>query len=144
VERVAGDLAPRAIQRRISVRNEVPQNLRAWADADRLEQVLLNLIENGIKYGRDDGSVTIGGRLQPENRIEVWVKDDGPGIPPESRDRVFERFYRVDRARSREKGGTGLGLAIVKHIVNAHGGQVWVQSDLGTGATFFLTLPQAE
>jgi two-component system phosphate regulon sensor histidine kinase PhoR len=72
--------------------------------------------------------------------VELWVQDDGPGIPPEAKDRVFERFYRVDRARSRETGGTGLGLAIVKHIVQAHGGEVWVKSELDAGTTFFFTL----
>ena len=74
-------------------------------------------------------------------RVEMWVRDDGPGIPVESRDRVFERFYRVDRARSRETGGTGLGLSIVKHIVQAHGGEVWLKSELGQGTTFHFTLP---
>ena len=69
------------------------------------------------------------------------MRDDGPGIPPEAQSRVFERFYRVDKARSRDQGGTGLGLAIVKHIVHAHGGEVWVKSDLGKGAAFYFTLP---
>jgi two-component system phosphate regulon sensor histidine kinase PhoR len=71
------------------------------------------------------------------------VRDNGPGIPPDSVDRVFERFYRVDKARSREQGGTGLGLSIVKHIVQSHGGEVWVESELGKGTTFFFTLPAA-
>ena len=71
------------------------------------------------------------------------MSDDGPGIPEEARERVFERFYRVDRARSRDTGGTGLGLSIVKHIVQSHGGEVWVESELGHGAKFFFTLPQA-
>jgi two-component system phosphate regulon sensor histidine kinase PhoR len=69
------------------------------------------------------------------------LKDDGPGIPDEAQERIFERFYRVDRARSRETGGTGLGLSIVKHIVQAHGGEVWVKSEVGQGATFYFTLP---
>jgi len=71
------------------------------------------------------------------------VRDNGPGIPPDAIDRVFERFYRVDKARSREQGGTGLGLSIVKHIIQFHGGEVWVESQLGQGATFFFTLPLA-
>ncbi len=71
------------------------------------------------------------------------MSDDGPGIPEEARERVFERFYRVDRARSRDTGGTGLGLSIVKHIVQSHGGEVWVESEPGHGAKFFFTLPQA-
>ena len=72
------------------------------------------------------------------------MQDDGPGIPPEALDRVFERFYRVDKARSREQGGTGLGLSIVKHIVQSHGGEVWAKSEPGKGATFFFTLPQGQ
>ncbi len=76
--------------------------------------------------------------------MELWISDDGPGIPRESLDRVFERFYRVDAARSREQGGTGLGLSIVKHIVQAHGGEVRAESDPGKGTTFRLTLPHEE
>jgi two-component system phosphate regulon sensor histidine kinase PhoR len=72
------------------------------------------------------------------------VRDNGPGIPPESVERVFERFYRVDKARSREQGGTGLGLAIVKHIVKSHGGEAWVESECGNGSNFYFTLPMAE
>jgi two-component system phosphate regulon sensor histidine kinase PhoR len=105
--------------------------------------VLFNLVENAIKYGRAEGTVSIGGEDNSSGRAELWVKDDGPGIPQDAMERVFERFYRVDRARSRETGGTGLGLSIVKHIVQAHGGEVWVRSDLGQGATFYFTLPQS-
>lgn len=76
-----------------------------------------------------------------DGALEIFVRDDGPGIPPESIDRVFERFYRVDKARSRDQGGTGLGLSTVKHIVHAHGGKVWAESEPGRGATFFFTLP---
>jgi len=102
-------------------------------------------VDNAIKYGRTQGTVTVGGRADDEEgRLEIFVQDDGPGIPPESLDRVFERFYRVDKARSRDQGGTGLGLSIVKHIVHNHGGKVWVKSELGKGATFFFTLPMAK
>ena len=87
------------------------------------------------------GEVQVGARPLAEG-VELWVKDDGACIPTEAQPRIFERFFRVDRARSRETGGTGLGLAIVKHIVQAHGGQVWVRSELGQGATFYFTLPQ--
>jgi len=76
-----------------------------------------------------------------DGRLEIFVRDDGPGSPAEALDRVFERFYRVDKARSREQGGTGLGLSIVKHIVQAHGGEVWVKSESGKGAAFCFTLP---
>src|SRR4029077_18457733 len=111
-------------------------------DPDRLEQVLGNLIANAIKYGRPNGSVTVGARATEAGPIEIYVRDDGPGIPPEALERIFERFYRVDKARSREQGGTGLGLSIVKHIVQSHGGRVWAKSKVGQGASFYFTLPQ--
>jgi len=141
VDRVVDDLQSRAADRKTILQNLVPAGLAARADADRLHQVLFNLVENAIKYGKAEDHVSIGGRATSEKPVELWVQDDGPGIPAESRERVFERFYRVDRARSRETGGTGLGLAIVKHIVQAHGGEVWVKSEVGAGSTFFFTLP---
>jgi len=143
VSHVIDDLQARAADKNATLRNEIPPDLQARADTDRLQQVLFNLVENAIKYGRADGTVAIGGQPGPDGKIELWVKDDGPGIPPEARERIFERFYRVDRARSRETGGTGLGLSIVKHIVQAHGGEVWVKSELGQGSVFSFTLPKA-
>lgn len=143
-QRVLDDLRSRAHEKVIRLDNSVPVGLIAQADADRLQQVLFNLVENAIKYGRNEGCVTIGGNEAPEGKVELWVRDDGPGIPVESRERVFERFYRVDRARSRDTGGTGLGLSIVKHIVQAHGGEVWLKSDLGAGTTFHFTLAKGE
>jgi two-component system phosphate regulon sensor histidine kinase PhoR len=140
--RVIDDLNSRADEKQMRVDNTVPAGLSARADADRLQQVLFNLVENAIKYGRNEGSVTIGGKDTGDGKIEMWVRDDGPGIPVESRERVFERFYRVDRARARESGGTGLGLSIVKHIIQAHGGEVWLKSDVGSGTTFHFTLPR--
>jgi len=143
VAHVIDDLQARAADKKITLQNSLPAEVRARADTDRLQQVLFNLIENAIKYGRAEGGVIIGGEMKSEGMVELWVKDDGPGIPTEAKERIFERFYRVDRARSRETGGTGLGLSIVKHIVQAHGGEVWVKSEPGQGATFFFTLPQA-
>jgi two-component system phosphate regulon sensor histidine kinase PhoR len=142
-DKIFGDLKPPAENKNITLVNELP-HLTASADADRLEQVLANLVDNAIKYGRPHGMVTVGGRAIENGKLEIYVKDDGPGIPSESLKRVFERFYRVDKARSREQGGTGLGLSIVKHIVQAHGGEVWVKSELGAGSTFHFTLPQAD
>lgn len=141
VSRVVEDLQSRAAERGGVIDNTVPPRLGARADADRLQQVLFNLIENAIKYGRPQGRIVVGGRLRDDEKVEVWVRDDGPGIPPEARERIFERFFRLDRARSRETGGTGLGLSIVKHIIQAHGGEVWVKSEPGAGATFYFTLP---
>jgi len=142
VEKVLGDLKPPADNKSVTLVNQLPE-LTVAADAGRLEQVLANLVDNAIKYGRTQGTVTVGGKTE-NGMIEVFVQDDGPGIPPESLDRVFERFYRVDKARSREQGGTGLGLSIVKHIVQSHGGKVWVETELGKGAKFFFTLPEGK
>jgi two-component system phosphate regulon sensor histidine kinase PhoR len=141
-EKVLADLKARTDAKGVKLVNDLPE-LTAMADADRLEQVLANLVDNAIKYGRADGTVIVGGQKTDADKIEIFVQDDGPGIPPESLDRVFERFYRVDKARSREQGGTGLGLSIVKHIVQSHGGKVWVKSEPGKGATFLFTLPAA-
>lgn len=140
---VVDDLANRAAERQVALLNEVPAGLGVRADGDRLQQVLFNLVDNAIKYGRAGGQVRLGARRLNAETVESWVADDGPGIPPEAGERVFERFYRVDRARSRDAGGTGLGLSIVKHIIQAHGGEVRLQSEPGKGATFFFTLPVA-
>ncbi len=112
------------------------------ADADALNQVFGNLIENAMKYGKSGGRVVVAARLQ-EHVVAFSVQDFGPGIASEHLNRIFERFYRVDKARSRESGGTGLGLAISKHIVLAHGGTIWAESELGLGTTFIFTLPPA-
>jgi two-component system phosphate regulon sensor histidine kinase PhoR len=110
------------------------------ADPDAMNQVIGNLVENALKYARAGKRIRVGARLL-ESEVEFSVQDFGPGIPFEHLERIFERFYRVDKARSRDSGGTGLGLAIVKHIVQAHGGRIWAQSELGAGATFHFTLP---
>ena len=142
-EHVRTDLEARAAAKQVKLANEIPADLAANADADRLQQVLFNLVDNAIKYGRTGGHVVLGARRNERQQIELWIRDDGPGIPLEAQSRVFERFYRVDKARSRDAGGTGLGLAIVKHIVSSHGGEVWVESEPGKGAAFFFTLPEA-
>jgi two-component system, OmpR family, phosphate regulon sensor histidine kinase PhoR len=112
------------------------------ADPDAMHQVFGNLIENSLKYAKSGRRIRAGARLLP-SEVEFFVQDFGPGIASEHLDRIFERFYRVDKARSRDSGGTGLGLAIVKHIVQAHGGRLWAESELGAGATFHFTLPLA-
>jgi two-component system phosphate regulon sensor histidine kinase PhoR len=144
VARLLEERQSRVRDKSVRVRNDVPAGLIVCADADRIEQVLLNLVDNALKYGGPCVEVTVGARRREEDGlVEVWVKDNGPGIAPEHRERIFERFYRVDRARSREQGGTGLGLSIVKHIVQSHGGEVWVNSEVGRGSTFCFTLPPA-
>jgi two-component system phosphate regulon sensor histidine kinase PhoR len=105
------------------------------ADEDLLNQVFINLLDNAIKYTPRNGKITIRSR-ESNNRLVTTITDTGVGIPHESLSRVFERFYRVDKARSRNQGGTGLGLAIVKHIVESHGGEVMVESEVGKGSTF--------
>jgi two-component system phosphate regulon sensor histidine kinase PhoR len=117
-------------------------DLMVMADPDAMNQVFGNLIENALKYGRKGKRIRVGAR-ESESEVEFTVQDFGPGIAFEHLERIFERFYRIDKARSRESGGTGLGLAIVKHIVQAHGGRIWVESELGAGATFHFTLPVA-
>jgi two-component system phosphate regulon sensor histidine kinase PhoR len=139
---VLEDLKSKAEDRQVTLLNHIPPTLQVHGDADRLQQVLANLVDNAIKYGKPAGRVVVGGRSLHEDLVEAWVADDGVGIPPESRTRVFERFYRVDKGRSREQGGTGLGLSIVKHIIQAHGGEVRVDSELGKGTCFYMTLPR--
>jgi two-component system phosphate regulon sensor histidine kinase PhoR len=141
-EKVFVQLRPKAEGKQTQLVNELPE-LTANGDANRLDQVLTNLVDNAIKYGRASGTITVGGKKRDDGTLEIFVRDDGPGIPPEALNRVFERFYRVDKARSRDQGGTGLGLSIVKHIVQAHGGEVRVASEPGQGATFFFTVPAA-
>ncbi|MGH7990885.1 MAG: sensor histidine kinase, partial [Limisphaerales bacterium] len=134
------ELRDRAAARQIKFVSELKSEM-VWADRERLQQVFFNLLDNAIKYGRDGGEVSVRARTISQNEIEVQVQNDGAGIPAAAIERVFERFYRVDKARSREEGGTGLGLAIVKHIVLAHDGRVWAQSEPERGAIFFFTLP---
>ncbi len=140
VQRVMDELAEKAEKRGVELRNAVSASLSAHADSGRLQQVLTNLIDNALKYGRENGCVIVEAEAA-DNEVILSISDDGPGIPLDARERVFERFYRIDKARSREQGGTGLGLSIVKHIVQAHGGRVWVDTSAANGAKFCLTLP---
>lgn len=118
-----------------------PKEAIVKGDPQRIFQVLTNLISNGIKYSGDETIVTVGVEAGKKD-VSVFVKDNGQGIPPEHIRRIFERFYRVEKSRSRDKGGTGLGLAIVKHIVEAHGSSVSVTSSIGKGCTFSFKLPR--
>ena len=129
-------------KKKISVSvGELPPTLLLYGDRQYLEQVLTNVLDNAIKYGHERGRIVISATERDQREVEISVKDDGIGIPKEDLLRVFERFYRVDKGRSRELGGTGLGLSIVKHIIQAHGGKIWVESQLGEGSTFYFTLP---
>ena len=113
---------------------------QVMADPDALQQVFGNLIENAVKYGKQGGRIVVGCRRIGEN-VEFFVQDYGAGIPSQHLSRLFERFYRVDTARSRESGGTGLGLAIVKRILETHKGDIWVESEVGQGTAFLFRLP---
>jgi two-component system phosphate regulon sensor histidine kinase PhoR len=123
-------------------RNEIPSSLAVQADRDYLEQILINLLDNAVKYTPEGGKVIVSAIEKDSKEIQFSVEDNGIGIPKEDLSRIFERFYRVDKGRSKELGGTGLGLSIVKHLVQAHGGRVWVESQIGKGSTFYLTLPK--
>lgn len=140
VEDVIGSLSAAAAARKIAVHNQVPPDAEVVADPHRLIQMLTNLIENAIKFNREEGSVSIKYHADACERIQI--EDTGEGIPSHHLDRLFERFYRVDRARSRELGGTGLGLAIVKHLARAHGGEITVESSVGKGTRFTIELPR--
>ncbi|MFQ5780668.1 MAG: two-component system histidine kinase PnpS [Nitrospiria bacterium] len=126
-------------QQRFSV--SVPPAIRMWADAEKFSLVLINIIDNAVKYTPESGEIRIHAD-EKETDIRIEIEDDGIGIPKEDLYRIFERFYRVDRTRSRELGGTGLGLSIVKKIVEAHGGEVMVESRIGKGSRFILTFPR--
>jgi two-component system phosphate regulon sensor histidine kinase PhoR len=136
---VITSLAAQATSQNVTVGNEVSAETTVFADPRRLEQMLTNLVENAIKFNRDGGEVFI--ECENGSRSIIRVRDTGEGIPAQHLERLFERFYRVDRARSRDLGGTGLGLAIVKHLARAHGGEVRVRSELGQGSVFEIDLP---
>lgn len=118
--------------------------ISVYADKQKVKQVVVNLVENALKYGNEGGTITTGFYQMDEGRVYVEVSDDGPGIAEHHLARIFERFYRADRSRSREIGGTGLGLAIVKHIIEAHGQTVTVRSKLGVGSSFGFTLDKGK
>jgi two-component system phosphate regulon sensor histidine kinase PhoR len=135
------DSGPRLRERRLEIVHEAAGRVMAWADPHALEQILGNLLDNAVKYTEPGGRIEI--RVENgDPKVRVRVKDTGIGIPEEDLARIFERFYRVDKARSRALGGTGLGLAIVKHLVQSLGGEISVQSRLGEGSTFTFTLPR--
>ena len=135
------DLRPLAARKdiRLVVENLPPEPEQMYGDRERLKQVMINLVDNAVKYTEPGGTVTIRVALDSQQCM-ISVEDTGHGIPVEHQTRIFERFYRVDRDRSREVGGTGLGLAIVKHIVEAHGGTMSVQSAVGKGSVFAFSL----
>jgi two-component system phosphate regulon sensor histidine kinase PhoR len=143
VQDVLTSLAGRAAERNVALHNEVAEDVTLRADARRLEQMLTNLADNAVKFSREGGEVRVS-HERDARRDRISVSDTGEGIAPEHIARIFERFYRVDRARSRALGGTGLGLAIVKHLARAHGGEARVSSTVGEGTIFTVELPREE
>ncbi len=144
---VAGDVTAifetEAARKRLALLTRIPPELTVRADRDRLAQILVNLVDNAVKYTPEGGQITLDAMAKGSAAVEVGVSDTGIGIPSIDLPRIAERFYRVDKARSRELGGTGLGLAIVKHLVHAHGGELRIESELGKGTTVRFTLPAA-
>ncbi len=140
VEHTIDNVEQLAKEKNIAISSEVPEDMSAWADEQALEQVLLNLVDNAVKYTPAGGKIVV--RAVPRgDHVRIEVEDNGPGIEPRHRARVFERFYRVDKGRSREVGGTGLGLAIVKHLAEAMEGQVGVEPAAPHGSIFWIHLP---
>ncbi len=139
IQSIIGEFVPMAEEKNIQlIFNPVKEGLQVFGDKDKIRQVFVNLLQNAIKY-TDEGSIEIF--LDEEKKfVNISVKDTGIGIPEEDLNQVFERFYRVDKARSRAVGGTGLGLAIVKHIIEAHNSKIIVQSKQGEGSTFSFKL----
>jgi two-component system, OmpR family, phosphate regulon sensor histidine kinase PhoR len=140
LESAAHNCEIQAAERKIRVMLDCDGDLQAKMKPDLLEQAVTNLLDNAIKYSEPGCEVQVRGERTP-GEISIHVHDQGSGIAVEHLPRIFERFYRIDKARSRKLGGTGLGLAIVKHIVNAHRGHVTVESTLGAGSTFTIHLP---
>jgi len=141
VEEVCEMFQSQLSQKSIQIFNDVDQAHKAWVDRDRIIQILVNVVDNAIKYTPNGGMISFQVVLQEEHRIALQVKDTGQGIPSTDLPRITERFYRVDRARSRAEGGTGLGLSIVKHLVYLLRGQFRIQSEVGKGTTVELVLP---
>jgi two-component system phosphate regulon sensor histidine kinase PhoR len=147
IDAVLLSLSPRAHARQLTISTQLEPPtygpLAVAAERAAVEQILTNLVDNAIKYTPAGGRIAVGARALDET-VELTVADTGPGIPAEHLPRLFERFYRVDHARSRELGGTGLGLSIVKHLVAAHGGEIRVESEVGRGSHFIVLLPRPD
>ena len=143
VDEVSEMLQPHVKKKYLDFKNQIGVEVIVWTDRDRMIQILLNLIDNAIKYSSEGGSIIFRAE-RLEQSVVLQVKDTGQGIPSTDLPRITERFYRVDRARSREEGGTGLGLSIVKHLVQLLNGQLRIQSELGKGTTVEVELPSSK
>jgi two-component system phosphate regulon sensor histidine kinase PhoR len=134
-------LRPFAERQGLRLALELPDHVTpVRGDEDRLGQVLINLLHNAVKFSPNGGEIVVGVR-EGDGEVVVWVRDPGIGVPRADLARIFERFYKVDRARVRGRGGTGLGLSIARHVVEMHGGRIWVESEEGEGSTFSFAIP---
>jgi signal transduction histidine kinase len=138
---VVASFTEQAARKPLTLRHEPLGAVTVVTDRERLRRILENLVDNAVKYTPAGGHVVVRSFSEPDGSARVEVRDDGPGIGPEHRERIFERFYRIDKARSRELGGTGLGLSIVRHLAESIGAIVSVESEPGRGATFTVELP---
>ena len=143
ISKIIDLMAPQAISDEIEIVNHVKTDIYAYYDESRIEQVLTNLIKNAFKATQKKGKVEIFAEDMPD-KVKVSVKDNGVGLPIESLEKIFRKFYQIDTSSTRERGGSGLGLSICKGIIEAHGGKIWAESELGKGATFSFTLTKVE
>jgi two-component system sensor histidine kinase VicK len=142
LEEVADRFAFQLLQRNTEIFIVVEQDIpKIQIDRDKIDQVLDNLISNAIKYTGDEGRIELGARKNAQNELEIFVQDNGIGIPQKDLSRIFERFYRVDKGRSRNMGGTGLGLSIAQEIIRAHGGDILLESEYNIGTRVTFTIP---
>jgi signal transduction histidine kinase len=142
VHEVVETLRPIAVEKGIALEAAIPeQSIMVWADRDKINQVLMNLIGNAIKFTPAHGTVTVSASRNGDERVQVSVSDTGPGVPPEEKEKIFDKFYQVGEVDGVKPKGTGLGLAICKALVELHGGRIWVESEMNRGSTFYFTLP---
>ena len=137
-------IRPQAERENITVVSDIADDLPSvLADAERMHRVVSNLLHNALKFSNPGGTILVAAFIEaaPATEVTVLIQDNGAGIASEDLERIFERFYKSDRARTRSQGGTGLGLAIAKHLVEAHGGRIWVKSKEGKGSSFYFTIP---
>lgn len=143
LQEIIDEFSEKSGQKNIKISLKIPENIKVKADEETIRTVFNNLIDNAIKYSPQDGTITISVNAIENNRVKIGIIDTGIGIDPKYHDRIFQRFYRVDKARSRELGGTGLGLSIVRHIIEQHGSKIFVASELGKGSCFWFELEKS-
>lgn len=144
VEDVIERMEDQAAEKELHMNHDIPKKLQVWCDWDLIRRVLVNLVHNAIKWSPKDGKISIRVTAN-QDEVTIEVRDDGPGVPDDQVERIFERFYQVDPSRSGHEGGTGLGLAICKHVVEAHGGRIWAEpKSKAKGGRFLFTLARVE